>query len=181
MLRPDNSPRRPCLPSYPLQRPKRRCWPDDVDGIARLHQSTHQHDAHNPRFAHQITLCIVIEDSSQQSWLKRIELRTRVAQPGNLHNCCRTDLEPCVDGQREQIDAACGHIFAQLAGEYYEARRPQFIVQFGVDQVYLAQVWLRRVGRHARAMLDRRSHMCIARHTQAGQQLDDWFIYLISY
>jgi hypothetical protein len=49
----------------------------------------------------------------------------------------------------QQIDAACRDVLAHLTGLHREAVAAQFIVQFGVDQVHLAQVGLARVASNA--------------------------------
>ena len=53
-----------------------------------------------------------------------------------------------------------------------EPRRPQLVVQLGVDQVHLAQVGLSRVARDPRAVLDRLALVGVALDAQPGQEPD---------
>ena len=80
--------------------------------------------------------------------------------------------QPGAGGQREQVHAAGGDVLAHLAGRDVEAAGRQLVVQLGVDQVHLAQVGLRRVAPHARAVLHGRAGVGVAFHAEALEQAD---------
>ena len=51
-------------------------------------------------------------------------------------------------------------------------RLPRVVQELGVDEVHLAQVRLRWVARHARAVLHRRARVRVAFDAEPGHQLD---------
>lgn len=58
-------------------------------------------------------------------------------------------MQPGTARQPEQIDTARGDILADLPNRYLQAGGPQFVKQFGVDQMNLAKIRLVRVARNS--------------------------------
>jgi hypothetical protein len=56
--------------------------------------------------------------------------------------------------QAQEVQPAGGNVFPHLASRHAEAARGQLVVEFGVHQVNLAQVGLRRIARYPRTVLD---------------------------
>ena len=101
-------------------------------------------------------------DGRQQSGLKSIDLRARVAQAGQFDDRLGADAQMRASGQAQQLDAAGGDVLAELARRDREASCRQCAQQFGVEQMHLAQVGLQRVARYARAMLHGTAAMRVA-------------------
>ncbi len=64
----------------------RSSLPFGDDGIARPNLPAVQHDAHDPRPAHELTVFVAVEDSWQQAGLKRVDLPARIAQAGHFND-----------------------------------------------------------------------------------------------
>src|SRR5262245_34327875 len=99
-----------------------------------------------------------------------VDLLARVTQTGDFDNCLRPKPKECAGGERQQVESSRGDVLAHVASLNVEPLRTQFVMQFGVDEVDLAQVRLRRVDRNAGAMLHRDAGMCIALDPEPGEQ-----------
>lgn len=106
----------------------------------------------------------------QQARLKAIQLHAWIAKAGDLRHGGSTEVEPRADREAEKVYTARGDVFSHLPGRHGEAYSLQLVVEFGPDQVQLAQVGLRGVLRHPRAMLDRAAHVGITLDTQPRKQ-----------
>ena len=77
------------------------------------------------------------------------------------------------DREAEQVDAGRRDVLAHLTGlQPREALLGELVVQLGVDEVHLAQVGLRRVAAHVRAVLDGRAAVRVALDAEAREQAD---------
>jgi hypothetical protein len=144
----------------------------DLHGIVSTQLAAHQYSAHDASFADELAALVPSEDGSEQSRLKAIQLRTGIPEPRDLDDDLGTEAEPGTDRQSEQIDPAGGHILAEVTRAHGEPCRAQFIVQFGVDEVHLAEVGLSRVPRHARTMSDSSPLVGVALHAQTSDEVD---------
>ena len=63
-----------------------------------------------------------------------------------------------------------GDVLAEVGGLHHKSLGAQFVEQFGVHQMHLAQIGLRRIFADAGAMLDRLAHMGVAGDAEALQQ-----------
>ena len=86
------------------------------------------------------------------------------------HNGACAKMQPRAGRQGQQIDAGCGDVLAKLAGLNRKTFGAQFVEQFGMNQMHLTQIGLRRVPADARAVLDRLAHMGVAGDTQSLEQ-----------
>ena len=100
-----------------------------------------------------------------------VQLGARIAQTRHRDNRA-AQIQPRSDRQTEQIDTVGRDVLAHLPGRDGETGRAQFLVEFGVDQVNLAQVGLGRIARHPRAVLDRNALMRVAVDAEPGHELD---------
>jgi hypothetical protein len=66
-------------------------------------------------------------------------------------------------------------VLAQIAWPNRETRRLQLVEQFGVQQVHLAKIRLRRIARHAGPVLHGPAHMRVTLDAQALDQHDRVF------
>jgi hypothetical protein len=128
----------------------------DPYGIPRPHLAILDDDSHYPCLANQVAVLVPAEGRRHETGLNAVELRAWIAQTGHLDDCRLTKVEPRADRQAERVEALGRNVLAHLSGRNGEPRRLQFFVQFGVDQMHLAKVGLRRVARHSRAVLDGR-------------------------
>ena len=71
-------------------------------------------------------------------------------------------MQPRAGRQGQQIDARGGDALAEVGRPNDETLLAKLIEQFGVDQMHLAQIGLRRIPADARTMLDRLAHMRVA-------------------
>lgn len=153
------------------QRPMRRRREVNRDGVAGTHLAAGNHDPHDTGLADQTTLCVPIEYGVHQAWSEEVQLLAGVAQAGNLDHGL-ADREPGARRQGQQIEAAGGDVLAHVARPDLEPLCDQRLVQFGVKQMDLAQVGLRRIASHPRPMLDGHAGMTVALHAKPGQQGD---------
>src|ERR1700676_1888483 len=148
----------------------RLIWQLDTDRIARSNIALRYHDAHDSGLTDQIAVRVLVERRGHQTFLEIVELDTGIAQPGDFDNGACAEIRPRTGRQRQQIDAGRGDVLAELAGRNREALGAQLVEQFGMNQMYLAQIGQRRVLAHARAMLDGLAHVGIAGDTQSPEQ-----------
>jgi hypothetical protein len=80
--------------------------------------------------------------------------------------------------QGKQVDAARCDVFAHLTWREVKAGRAQLVVQLGMDQVHLSQVGLRRVARHARAVLHSSAGVRVALDAEAFEQPNAYLVRL---
>ena len=97
------------------------------------------------------------------------DLHAGVAQACDANHRIGSDAQCRIGRQGEQVHALGGDVLTELARQDGKALAPQFIKQFGVHQVNLAQVGLSRIARHTRAMLYRDATVGIALDAKAGQ------------
>ena len=140
-----------------------------LDAVAGVYLATGQDDAHDSSFANDITLLVVADKLLEKAGLKLIQLVARVSQTGHLDHRRISHMQPGAFRQAKQIDAARGHILTQLSGRHGESSGAQIGMQFGMNQVYLAQVRLARVLSHSRSVLHRGAHVSVALHAEPGQ------------
>src|ERR1035438_1205380 len=79
-------------------------------------------------------------------------------------------MQPRAGRQGQEIDARRGDVLPEIASLDHEALCPQFVEEFGVDQMHLAQIGLCRIFADARTMLDRLAHMRVAGDAEALQE-----------
>ena len=89
---------------------------------------------------------------------------------GDLDHGACPQMQPRARRQRQQIDAVSGDVLAEVGGTHDKTLHPQFLEQFGVDQVHLAQVGLGRIAADAGTVLDRLAHMGVAGDAQSREQ-----------
>src|SRR5262249_2765032 len=142
----------------------------DADEVIGAYFAASQNDAHDTRLANEVALCIAIQDGCQEALLKVVQLGAGVAQAGHLDHCLIAQVEARAGRQAKQIDAARGDVLAHITSGYGKAGSVQFLMQFRMDQMDLAQVGLARVARYPRAMLDLFALMGIAFYSQSGQK-----------
>lgn len=141
------------------------------DGVAGTDLAAGDHDPHDAGLADQAALGVAIEDGVHQAWLKVVQLLAGVSQAGNLDHSL-ADREPGARRQGQQIEAAGGDVLAHVARPDPEPLCDKGLVQFGVNQMDLAQVRLRRIASHARPMLDGHARMTVVLHATPRQQGD---------
>jgi hypothetical protein len=99
-----------------------------------------------------------------------VELDAGIAQAGDFDNSTGAKIQSRAGRQRQQVDAFGGDVLTEVGRLYRKAPGAQFIEQFDMQQMHLAQIGLRRILADARAMLDRLAEMGVAGDTQSGQQ-----------
>ena len=100
-----------------------------------------------------------------------IKLGAGIAEPRDLHNRLSAQAKPRAGAKRQQVNAARGHILPDIARLECEALWREFFEDFGMQQMKLAQIGLRRITRDAGAMLHRNPSMRIAFDAKPGEQL----------
>ena len=141
-----------------------------LDCIARLDRSIRNDDRHDARLADDRTVGGTVKCGSHQALAKTVELGTRISQAGYFDNGLWTQAEASPSRERQQVDASSRDVFAHLTGTNVKATGQQLVEKLGVHQVHLAQVWLGRIARHTREVLDRATMVRVTLDTQAGQQ-----------
>lgn len=121
----------------------------DQDRVGRANLAAGNDDAHNSRFADQVSRRVAIHDRRRQSRLMVVELAARIAQSGNFDHGLGAHAQASSTREREQINPARGDVFAHDAGADIEPGIPQRLDQCDVDQVDLAQIGLGRIAGHA--------------------------------
>jgi len=139
------------------------------DRVAGPHLAAGDDDAHDARFTNQVAALVPAECGGHQTCLNAVQLGTRIAQTLHFDNS-PTEMQPCTYRQTEEIDTARRDVLAHLPGRDCETTRSQFVVQFGVDQVNLAQIGLGRVARDPRAVLDGDPLVRVAFDSRARQR-----------
>src|SRR5574337_9975 len=142
----------------------------DPHYVSRPYHPARSHHPHDTRLTDQPTGFVPVQYRRHQPLSEGVELGARVAQSGHLNDCLPAESKLGADRQGEQVDAAGRDVLAHLTGRYIEPGSPQFVVQFGVDQVDLPQVRLGRVDRHSRAVLDRSPKVRVTFHAEAREQ-----------
>lgn len=142
---------------------------DRIDGADR---STRADDRHDAGLADQTAIARPAEHRRQQTGAETLDLSAGIAQSSHLQHRLRADAQHGGARQAEQIKPSRENILAQIARADSETPHLQFVEQFGMDQVNLPQIRLRRIHRDARTMLHRRPAMRIAAHPVSGDQVD---------
>lgn len=143
-----------------------------ADQISRPDRPAGRDDAHDAGLADQLAVLVAVQHRRHQPRLERVELHARVAHSGDLDDGGHANVQPRTRWQTEQIDPTGGEVLTQVAGADPKSGGVQFVVELGVNQVYLAKIGLGRVARDSRTMLDRPTHVCVAFDAEAGQQAD---------
>src|SRR3954463_16101938 len=156
----------------------RQCRQLNADRVTLAHDAAGHDDRHDPGLADQIAVAVAIQCRRHQSGLQAIELAARVAQSGDLDDSLAAEAQARPSRQSEQVDPRCRYILAHQARQYLEAAHPQFLEQFGVNHVDLAQIRRRRVFRDSRAVLDGRALMRVAVHPKPLDEANAVVIWL---
>ncbi len=168
-----------CLVSDPLEALMGHWRQFNPNLIAWFDLTARQHHAHNPSFANQIPSLVMLEHGVHQSCLQAVELRAGVAQTRNLEHRSFAKVHCCASGKSEQINPACGDVFAHLSRVNLEPSSLKFVVKLGVNEMHLAQIGLRRVSRNPGPMFDRHAHVRVALDAQSLEQLDAGLLELL--
>ena len=158
--------------SDPVQRLVRFWRNLGADPVARADGASRQNDAHDARLAHQVAFVVGVENRLAQSLLDGVELRAGIAQAGQLEDGVVAQTQLRAHRQRQQVDAASGHVLAHHRRVDVEAPTAQLVVQFGVNQVNLAQVGLVWILAHPRSMFHASAAVGVALHAESFQQDD---------
>src|SRR5215472_19190044 len=150
----------------------------DADPVALAHLAALYDDPHDAGFADEVAPFFAAERRGHQPRLYPVQLAARVAQPGHLDDRRAAEMEPGAGRQSEQINAAHRDILAHLPGRDAEAGFAQFVMQFGMNEVDLAQIRLARIAFDARAVLHARAGMRVAFDAEPREQPDTLFVRL---
>jgi RecB family exonuclease len=88
----------------------------DADRVAGAHLAGGEHDAHDPGLQDDVAVVVAVERRLHQARLDAVELRARVAQPGDLDDRIVAETQRRADGQPEQVDTRGRDVLAHLAG-----------------------------------------------------------------
>jgi hypothetical protein len=146
----------------------RAFWQFDLYGVAWSNFAIGSYDAHYACLADEFSVFKPNHRGGHQAGLQAIQLRAGIAESGDFHDRRIADPQLCANGKPEQIEPACGNVFAHRTWCYFKPLILQLIMQFGMDQVHLTQVWLVWIARHPRPVLHGFPAMRIAFHTKAG-------------
>ena len=86
-----------------------------------------------------------------------------------------SEKKQCPSGKCQQVDATCCDVLTELAWFDIVPDCTQFLEQLDMEEMHLTQVWLRRIARHARAVLYRLAAVCVAFDSETGYQHDARF------
>ena len=143
----------------------------DPDRVAFGDFAAGEHDPHDPGLADEVAQGVARQGGGHEAGLEFVELAAGVAQPGHLDQR-PSETQTRAGREAEQIDAARRDILAHDAGCQTKPGGFELVVQFGVDQVDLAQIGHGRVLGDARAVLDRHPHMRVALDPEPSQEAD---------
>ncbi len=130
-----------------------------------------EHDRHDAALPDQVPGSVPVEQGFHQPRLQAVELCAGIAQARYPDQGRVAELQLCAQRELQQGDSTGKHIFSHRAGGYAEAFPGQLLEQLFMDQMHLPQVGLIWVLSHARAVLHLRTHMCIPRYAETGDQL----------
>jgi len=88
------------------------------DRVAGVHAAAATHHRHHAGLAHKRAVGVAIQHFGGESGLEAIDLAARIAQARDLHLRLRTELQHRAGRQREQVDAARGHVLAEISREH---------------------------------------------------------------
>lgn len=71
-------------------------------------------DGHDPGFGHDLAVVIASKDGVEQTWLEGVDLRARVAQPGDLDDRLGPNAQLRAAGQCEQAQTPGGDVLPEL-------------------------------------------------------------------
>ena len=143
-----------------------------LDRYSRAQLAARADNSHDPRLSHDLTVCTSTDDRGEEPGAKLVQLHARIPQPGELDDHLGPETKSRANREAEEVDSACGHVLAEIARSDREPGRTQLVVQLGVDEVDLAQIRLRRIPRHARAMPDRGALMRVSVDAQPRDEPD---------
>jgi hypothetical protein len=143
-----------------------------MDAVTRFNLARGNDNTHNTRLANEIASVITVQYSSHKPCLKVIKLFAGVAQAGDLNSSLCADMEPRSSGQSQQVDMTGGDVFAHIARMYLKTALLQFIMEFAVNQMHLAQIGLAGVFRDPRAVFDGLTHVSVTRNPKPGKQIN---------
>lgn len=107
----------------------------DGDAIAGPNHAPAEHDRHDSTDANDAAIVIPVSKQLHQAILKLVDLDTRVTETGQLDGCLRTNPQNRAGGKREQVDASCGDVLAELASSDIVTSLSNQREQFFFDQV----------------------------------------------
>lgn len=147
----------------------------DFDGITGVYGARVQDDSHDAGLPDLCTSGAARDAGFHQAGMKRVHLRARFAQAGDLDDGAGTKRKPSSQGKPEQVDAGRGNVFAHLSGADGDASRGEFGEEFGVQQMDLAEVRRGGVFAHAVEMLGGGTGVRVAVNAVVGDEADSGF------
>jgi hypothetical protein len=144
----------------------------DINRIPGPDFASRRYDTHHTRLADQVSIFITIQYGRKKSLLEVVQLCARISQAGDRDHRRAAQMKACPLGQGKQVKTFGRYVFAQVTRQYLETAPLQFLEQFGMNQVNLAEIRLRRVFRDTGAMLDSHAGMGVPFHADPGDQLD---------
>ncbi|GGQ85345.1 hypothetical protein GCM10010250_65670 [Streptomyces althioticus] len=112
------------------------------------------------------------EDRAKQPLAEVVDLRAQVAQSCHLEHRLLPEMEQSAGGQAQQVHPARGDVLAKLARGNLEALEREFVEEFLVHQVDLAQIGQVRLVGHAELVADRLTCVNVSLHAEPREQRD---------
>src|SRR5215813_11289882 len=144
----------------------------DVDRVTGADLPASQHDRHDACLAHEGAFFVPVQHGLHEPWPEPVKLDARIAQPSDLDQRAGAEQQPGTGREPEQVNAAGRHVLAHVAWRYLVPEQIQFVMQFGVDQMYLAQVRRIRIAGDPGQVLDRATRVHVAFDAESGYEFD---------
>lgn len=143
--------------------------------VARANQTAAADDCHYACLPQQLAVGRPTEACLEQTGAKPFELRTGIAQAGDLYDRNGADLEQRALRERQEIQPTRENVLTHVAGMDVEPSSVELVMQFGVNEVDLTEIRLVRVLRDAREVLDGSASMRVTFDAETFDQANFWF------
>lgn len=140
--------------------------------ILSPHGTPGDHNSHHAALAYDGPIVRSSQDLTEQPWFESINKVAWISKTGDADDGVIAELKQGALGQREQVEAVCGDILAQLSRLNLVACRCQLAEKLCVEQMHLSQIGLRRIPRNPRAMLNGCASMRITLDAPSCHQCD---------
>ena len=108
----------------------------------------------------------------QQALVVRLDLHARVPEAFHADHGVGAEVEQGAGRQAEEVDAAGGHVLAEVTGGDPVPVSGDVVEQLSLEQVHLSEVRLVGIASHARPVLHQRTGMGIALDAEPLEQRD---------